>query len=111
MQRSEVRFATVRDDYSLIVITLTPPVVESVIELFAIPLIPRDGGFLITVPHGALDESLISESESPDMTPSWLGIGTILNVPMIEEDETGAPVSLGMSGPVMAIDVTDEILF
>ena len=111
MQRSEVRFAAVRDDYSLIVITLTPPVVESVIELFAIPLIPRDGGFLIAVPRGALDESLISESESPDMTPSWLGIGTILNVPMVEEDETGAPVSLGISGPVMAIDVTDEILF
>ena len=44
------------------------------------------------------------------LPPSWLGIGTILNVPTVEEDETGAPICRGISGPVMVIDVTDELL-
>lgn len=34
-----------------------------------------------------------------------------MTVPFAEEDDTGDPVSLGMSGPVMVIDVSDEILF
>ena len=83
MQRAEVKFMVERNDFSLMVITLTPPVVEPVIELFGIPLLPREGGFLVVIPHRALDESLISDGEAPEMSPSWLGVGTIQTVPMV----------------------------
>ena len=92
------------------VATLSPPVVETVTELFVLPLIARGGGFLACIPYGVVDESYLAEGSSLELAPSWLGIGSHFDVPLIEEGDDGALVPLGMSGSVLVIDVSDEVL-
>ena len=110
MQKLELRCAGDRSDFTLLVATLSPPVVETVTELFALPLLPRSGGFLACVPYGVLDESWLVEGVPMEMTPTWLGIGAHFDVPLIEEGDDGTPIPIGMSGPVQVIDVNDEFL-
>lgn len=110
MQRSEVKFAGLREDFSLLVATLSPPVVEVVTELFVLPLLPRGGGFLACIPYGVLDESWLTDGASLEMAPTWLGVGTHFDVPLVEESDDGTPVPLGMNGPVVVVDVNDDFL-
>ena len=110
MQKSELKCAGDRVDFSLMVATLTPPVVESVTELFVLPLIARGGGFLACIPYGVLDESFVADGSGLELAPSWLGMGSLFDVPLTEEGDDGAMVPLGISGPVLVIDVSDEFL-
>ena len=110
MQKLELKCAGERSDFTLLVATLSPPVVETVTELFVLPLLPRTGGFLACVPYGVLDESWLVEGVTLDLAPTWLGMGSHFDVPLIEEGDDGAPIPVGMSGPVQVIDVNDEFL-
>ena len=110
MQRSEVKFADDHGDYSLLVVTLSPPVTGAVVELFGLPLLGRQNGFLLCIPHGVIHQSLFEDPQHAEMAPAWLGVGTVLEVALVEESDDGTPLPLGFSGAVDVVDVTDDLL-
>ena len=110
MQRREVRFAAGHSDYSLLVVTLSPPITGAVTELYGLPLLGREGGFLLCIPHGVISPSMFEDVDAAEMAPTWLGVGVALEVPLVEEADDGTPVPLNAAGMVDVIDVTDDLL-
>ena len=110
MQRHEMRFAAGHSDYSLLVVTLSPPITGAVTELYGLPLLGREGGFLLCIPHGVISPSMFEDVDAAEMAPTWLGVGVALEVPLVEEADDGTPVPLNAAGMVDVIDVTDDLL-
>ena len=44
------------------------------------------------------------------MAPAWLGVGTVLEVALVEESDDGTPLPLGFSVAVEVVDVTYDLL-
>ena len=110
MQVAQVRTALGEADFSLLVVGLDFLQTGAPIEAYGIPLIARADGFLLCLPHGLFDDAMVVEGEYPEGFPSWLGIGSMFEVPFVEETEEGITIPLGLSGPVTVIDVGNEIL-
>ena len=105
MQVSQVRMALSEADFSLLVVGLDSLHAGAPLEAYGVPLIPRADGFLLCLPHGLFEDAMVVEGEYPADFPSWLGIGSMFEVPFVEETDEGSAIPLGLSGPVTVIDV------
>ena len=97
-------------DFSLLVVGLDFLHAGAPLEAYGVPLIPRADGFLLCLPHGLFEDAMVVEGEYPADFPSWLGIGSMFEVPFVEETDEGSTIPLGLSGPVTVIDVGNEVL-
>ena len=97
-------------DFSLLVVGLDFLHAGAPLEAYGVPLLARAEGFLLCVPHGLFDDAMVVEGEYPAEFPSWLGIGSMFEVPFVEETDDGSTIPLGLSGPVTVIDVGNEVL-
>ena len=109
MLRQQLKFAGKGEDSTLLV--FTPPV-ETVApnsvekSCMAIPVLPREGFFLLAIPDGFLTNDAILDavlSEEDDV----LGPSGDLTAPLVEEDDSGLEVSIGIAAKFLLIDVTD----
>ena len=53
---------------------------------------------------------MMLEGNYPVSYPSWLGVGSMFEVAMVEEADDGSVAPLGVAGPVSVIDVGNEVL-
>ena len=105
-----MRMATGEADFSLLVVSLDFLPTGAPVEAYGVPILGRAEGLLLCLPHGLLDDAMVLEGEYPAGFPTWLGFGTMFEVPFVEEADDGSTIPLGLSGPVTVVDVGNEIL-
>ena len=110
MQYSQVKMSGSGPDHTLLVVGLDFLVEGATVEVYGVPLLGRGDGFLICLPHGVIDDTMMLEGNYPASYPSWLGVGSMFEVALVEEADDGSVVPLGVAGPVSVIDVGNELL-
>jgi hypothetical protein len=111
LSREQLTFVGRGDDSLLLV--FTPPQEHVNVNVpnscMAIPVLPREGGMLLAVPDGFLsNDALLDASAAEDA--DILGPSRDFVAPLLEEDESGLEVPVGVDAPFCVIDVTDGVL-
>ena len=79
-------------------------------ECFAIPVMSRNGGFLLCIPRGVISEDTLIDCMSGDDTNSVLGPSKGIPVQLQEEGEEQAIVPVPGTFNVLLVDFADDAL-
>ena len=111
MLRNQIKHVGRGDDSLLLV--FTPPA-EALIpnsdpSCMAIPVLPREGVFLLAVPDGYFANDAIMEAALSE-EGEVLGPSSDMSAPLVEEDDSGLEVAIGYEAKFLLIDVSDAAL-
>ena len=112
MLRQQLKFAGKGEDSPLLVFTPSEESIHpnsSEKSCMAIPVLPREGGFLLALPDGFLTTDAILEAALSD-DDDVLGPSGDMTAPLLEEDASGLEVGIGLEAKFLLIDVNDGAL-
>ena len=110
MRKAALRFAEVGEP-SLLVFSIPSEISKSGDneQVFALPILSRDSGFLIAVPIESFSHDALLAAQSAD-DQDLIGPSHVCVAGLCEEDDSGAAVQLGQETHVLLIDVSDLAL-
>ena len=76
---------------------------ESARRVLCVPILPRDGGFLLALPGGSIPPSLLQRGQTAGVD-EMIGPSTELSVPAVEEEEDGSEVPVDSPLQVLVVD-------
>ena len=98
MQKSRIRFASQGEpEFLVLVLGAELSGHGQEIEVFALPLLPRDGGLMLALPSKALADSVLNEGQEAD-DQAIVGPSHSCTASLIEEGEGGCHSSAGGGG-------------
>lgn len=80
------------------------------IEVYALPIQMRRGGFLLAVPDNVLSPQSLQSGQEDENELAMIGPNSVFQVPMFEEADDLSVIELGIVGDVVVVDMTDEVL-
>ena len=80
------------------------------IEVYALPIQMRRGGFLLAVPDNVLSPQSLQSDQEDENELAMIGPNSVFQVPMFEEADDLSVIELGIVGDVVVVDMTDEVL-
>ena len=112
MLKPQLRYVGKGDDSQLLV--FEPPVEMTGVGIHghktcvAIPVLPREGGFLLAVPESFLTDDILLDTMIDDEQAGLIGPSKDFTAPLIEEDEDGLGVAaIGVEARFIVVDVSD----
>lgn len=110
MRKAALRFAEVGEP-SLLVFSIPSEISKSGDneQVFALPILSRDSGFLIAVPIESFSHDALLAAQSAD-DQDLIGPSHVCVAGLCEEDDSGAAVQLDQETHVLLIDVSDLAL-
>ena len=110
MEKRDLRLA-VRGRPGLLVLGLAAELSESQadVEVLAIPLMVRDGGFLVAVPYEAFDQQVLLDGLADDADGD-VGPNKLFESTLTSEAEDGSLVEMEKTCKFYVVDLKDEML-
>ena len=76
-------------------------------QVLCIPVMPRQGGFLLALPVGSVPPNLLAQGNEDDAS-AMMGPSTTLSVPAVVEEEDGGEVPAGLALEVLVVDFSES---
>ena len=108
MQKEELKFAG-SEEPDLLVWRIPQEftLLDVSIQVFAIPLLGRSGGLLLAIPVGVLGDDMLLDAAIEE--EGVLGPSRDFEAGLLEEDDDGAPLDVGLRCPFLVIDCSDAV--